>query len=83
MSQREMLNIKQVQKILDISERTAFRLISSGELKGFKVGREWRFFQSDIDDYIERQRKKAENQLRGDKPLEDRPGPSLPASLVA
>lgn len=64
MSQREMLNIKQVQEILDISERTAFRLINSGELKGFKVGREWRFFQSDIDDYIERQRKKAEERLR-------------------
>lgn len=56
---RELLNIKQVQEILGISERTAFRLIKDGELKGFKVGREWRFEPSDIDDYIERQRRKA------------------------
>lgn len=71
MSQREMLNLKQVQEILDISERTAFRLINGGELKGFKVGREWRFFQSDIDDYIERQRKKAEDLFGGNKPLDE------------
>lgn len=61
---KELLNIKQVQDILGISERTAFRLIKGGELKGFKVGREWRFEPSDIDAYIERQRKKAEELLR-------------------
>lgn len=58
---RELLNIKQVQDILHLSERTVFRLIKSKELKGFKVGREWRFEQSDIDDFIERQRRKAED----------------------
>ncbi len=57
---RELLDIKQLHKILHLSERTIFRLIKQGELKGFKIGREWRFEQSDIDDYIERQRKKAE-----------------------
>ncbi len=57
---REMLDIKQLHDVLHLSERTIFRLIKRNELKGFKVGREWRFEQSDIDDYIERQRKKAE-----------------------
>lgn len=57
---RELLDIKQLQQMLHLSERTIFRLIKTGELKGFKAGREWRFEQSDIDDYIERQRKKAE-----------------------
>ena len=56
---RELLNIKQVQDILHLSERTIFRLIKSDELQGFKAGREWRFEQSDIDAYIERQRRKA------------------------
>ncbi len=55
---RELLNLKQVQDILHLSERTVFRLIQRKELKGFKVGREWRFEQSDIDSFIERQRRK-------------------------
>ncbi len=54
-----LLNIKQVQERLDLSERTVFRLIKSGELKGFKAGREWRFEETDIKDYIKRQREKA------------------------
>jgi len=57
---KELLNIKQVQEILGISERTAFRLLKDKKLKGFKVGREWRFEPSDIDDFIERQRREAE-----------------------
>lgn len=58
------LDVKQVQGILDLSERTVFRLIKKGELKGFKVGREWRFEESDIEDYITRQRQKAEQMIR-------------------
>jgi len=58
-----LLNIKQVQEKLTISERTAFRLIKIGELKGFKAGREWRFEESDIDDFIKRQREKAAQQV--------------------
>lgn len=59
----ELITIKAVQDALGISERTAFRLVKSGELKGFKVGREWRFTQADIEAYIDRQRKKAERIL--------------------
>ena len=55
-----LFDVKQVQEILGLSERTVFRLINSGELTGFKAGREWRFEQADIDAYKERQRKKAE-----------------------
>jgi len=57
---RELLNIKQVQEILHLSERSVFRLIQQKKLKGFKVGREWRFEPADIDAYIEHQRKEAE-----------------------
>ncbi len=57
---RELLNVKQVQDILRLSERSVFRLIQKKKLKGFKVGREWRFELADIDEYIKRQRKEAE-----------------------
>lgn len=56
----KLLDIKQVQEILGLSERTIFRLISSGELVGFKVGRQWRFEESDITDFIARRRQEAE-----------------------
>lgn len=57
---KELLNIKQVQEILGVSERTVFRLIKDKKLEGFKVGREWRFEPSDIDNFISRQRREAE-----------------------
>ena len=57
------LNVKQVQEILGLSERTVFRLISKEQLKGFKAGREWRFEQKDVEAYIDNQRKKAEEEI--------------------
>ena len=57
----QLLNVKQVQEQLQLSERTIFRLLQKGELKGFKLGREWRFTQTDIDEFIEAQRKKSSN----------------------
>ncbi len=57
----ELLDTKGVQERLGISEATLFRLIKAQEIKGFKVGgRKWRFEESDIEDYIRRQREKAE-----------------------
>jgi excisionase family DNA binding protein len=58
----KLLTVKEVQDRLDISERTAFRMIKSGELQGFKVGREWRFEESDLQNYIQAQRQKAEEE---------------------
>lgn len=55
----ELLTIKKVQERLKVSERTVFNLMQRGELHGFKVGKLWRFEESDIDGYIERQQKKA------------------------
>jgi excisionase family DNA binding protein len=54
----QLFDVKQVEKKLMLSERTIFRLIKSGDLKGFKVGREWRFEESDIDAYIQAQKAK-------------------------
>jgi excisionase family DNA binding protein len=57
-----LLNIKQVQEILGLSERTVFRLIKNKELQGFKVGREWRFEEKDIDAFIANQRNRAQRE---------------------
>ncbi len=55
--------VKQLVEILGVSERTVFRLIDEKKIEGFKVGREWRFEQKDIDAFIEHQRKKAVDEL--------------------
>lgn len=60
----ELLDIRQVQNILKLSERTVFRLIKSGELRGFKAGSKWRFEMSDIQAYINRQRQKNDQMLQ-------------------
>lgn len=60
---RKLLDVKQVQEALGLSERTVFRLIKTGDLKGFKAGREWRFEETDIQDYIKRQREKAAQEI--------------------
>jgi excisionase family DNA binding protein len=64
---KKFLDVKQVQEMLGLSERTVFRLIKSGQLKGFKAGREWRFEEADLEDYIRRQREKAEAELKADE----------------
>jgi excisionase family DNA binding protein len=56
-----LLSVKDVQERLGISESTLFRILKRKELKGFKVGgREWRFEESDIEEYIKLRRQKAE-----------------------
>jgi len=60
-----LLSAKDVQERLGISESTLFRMLKNKELKGFKVGgRAWRFEESDIEDYIQRQRQKAEQEQK-------------------
>lgn len=58
----KLLTTKQVQEILGVSERTVFNFMERGELKGFKVGRSWRFEESEIEAYLQRQQEKAEKQ---------------------
>lgn len=45
----ELLSIKDVAKILKVSQTTVRRMLARGELKGVRVGRLWRIAQSEID----------------------------------
>lgn len=51
-----LLNMKQVTSQLNVSERTVHRLIADGSLNPLKMGKSWKFEQSDIDAYVERLR---------------------------
>jgi excisionase family DNA binding protein len=58
----KLLTTKQVQERLGVSERTVFNFMERGDLKGFKVGRSWRFEESEVEDYLRRQQEKAREQ---------------------
>jgi len=41
---------------LNVHRKTVINLVERGELRGYRVGRNWRFRKSDVDEYLERQR---------------------------
>ncbi len=55
MASEEILEVKEVAKILKVSIRTVIRLAERSELTAFKIGDLWRFRRSDVDDYIRQQ----------------------------
>lgn len=52
----EILTIKEVATFLKVAERTVYMLAQSARLPGFKVGGQWRFRRSDLDNWIEQQK---------------------------
>jgi len=49
----KLLTIKEVAKILRISERSVNRYIEAGKLKASKIG-QWRIKQSDLNEFLEK-----------------------------
>jgi len=47
----KLLTLKEVAKILRVSERSVNRYIESGKLKASKIG-QWRIKQSDLDEFL-------------------------------
>ena len=45
----ELLSIKDVSRVLKVSQVTIRRMLARGELKGAKIGRLWRIPQTEID----------------------------------
>ncbi len=52
----DIMTIKEVAAYLKLTEKTAYRLAAEGKIPGFKVGGSWRFKQSDIEAWIEKQK---------------------------
>ena len=55
MASEEILDVKEVARILKVSTRTVIRLAERGELVAFKIGDLWRFRRSDVNDYVQQQ----------------------------
>ena len=50
----DILTLKEVAVYLKLAEKTAYRLAAEGKLPGFKAGGSWRFKESDIEEWIEK-----------------------------
>lgn len=57
-----LLTIEQVAEQLQVSVRTVRRIMDADELKGFKIGKRWRFTQSEVEAYLKRQQEAEEKQ---------------------
>lgn len=58
MSGDRALNVQEVADLLNVDNKTIYRLAQNGELPGFKVARSWRFLRKDVDRWIETQKSK-------------------------
>ena len=47
----KLLTIREVAKILRVSERSVNRYIEAGRLRAFKIG-QWRIRQSDLEEFL-------------------------------
>lgn len=57
MTTEKNYKIEQVAEILQVSLITVYRLVYSGKLKSFKIGRNHRIKESELNKYIEEQSK--------------------------
>ena len=52
-----LMTLAEVAEYLKIAERTAYGWVKAGTLPGFKVGNAWRFERSDIEKWVQEQKK--------------------------
>ena len=50
------MSVREVASFLNVDEKTIYRLVTKGELPGFKVLGSWRFQKSDLNAWIENQK---------------------------
>lgn len=55
----DIFTIHELADYLKLNEKTAYRLVASGEIPGFKVGGSWRFRRDDISEWMQQQSKVA------------------------
>lgn len=61
----QAFTVKEVALLLQVDEKTVYRLTQKGELPGFKVAGSWRFKRTDMDDWVERQKTAVRASLKG------------------
>ena len=52
MAADQVMSTEEICKYLKLSRPTVLRLLHSGELRGAKVGAQWRILKSEVDAYL-------------------------------
>ena len=63
---RALFRSREVAELLGLSEAKVFDLLARRELRAVKVGRALRFAQVDIQNYVDRLRREAEERAKAD-----------------
>jgi excisionase family DNA binding protein len=61
----QALSVGRIAELLNVSARTARRIIEARELKAHRIGRQWRVFETDFNDYLTRQANRQTCRHRG------------------
>ena len=59
MADAAVLTIREVAELLKVDAKTVYRLVRGHQMPGFKVAGTWRFKNTDIDQWIEKQKEAA------------------------
>jgi excisionase family DNA binding protein len=59
-----ILTLAQAAEQLSVHPRTLMRIMERDEIRGFQIGNRWKFMQSEVDAYLQRQQ---EGGHRGEK----------------
>lgn len=51
---KDILTLKELRELLHIGKNTALRLVQSGEIEAFRVGKQWRVSKESVAKYIRR-----------------------------
>lgn len=60
----EVLTVKEASGYLKISEKTLYRFIREQNIPAFKLGREWRFKKSLLDEWMEKRIIQRQKEMR-------------------
>ncbi|MFH1645008.1 MAG: PTS sugar transporter subunit IIA [Candidatus Omnitrophota bacterium] len=51
--EKSVLTTQELSKYLKLNEKTILKMAQSGELPGFKLANQWRFYLSSVDEYLQ------------------------------
>lgn len=51
---KDILTLKELQELLHIGKNTALKLVQSGEIEAFRVGKQWRVMKESVAKYIKK-----------------------------
>jgi len=59
---RRLSTIKEIAEYLRLSESTVYQMAQKGEIPGIKIGGTWRFKMEEIENWLEKKRKRGSDE---------------------